>query len=974
MTSIKLVFEDHFTNEFSQANKSMASMRSSFNKLGEESNFSRLAGQFSMMSMQMQGVSQGLKDYVNQPKQLMMNIQDSMASVNTVLNNANSAHGSLKSSYDAIKQSAIDWSQAHSDSAQKFVDTSYNMISAGLNSKAAIMATQQAMLLAKGTNGESTGAANLMAIVYNNMGKSLKDSAGNVLGMDASLGKISDTLSRTQGEFQILDLNQLTEGMKYGIPAALQYGVQLDQLSTIIGQLNTAGKQGSMAGTGFSSMMRNMVKASGDLNFKLAFNVEGDESSGLNVINTLNNIKSKFGSIDLSEQMQLQKAFGDEGLSGLSLLLQNMEKLNEVSKVVTNSQGAAFDMASKKSDTLSEKMQILQNRKDALKLKTAELAQSSTQWGISMSSAWLKVQETMIQNPVGQALAKTSFNLANLGSGFVGVATQGVTFAASTFSIAAALGKTSQLMGVLGGLGKFASLPFSFLSTSLLGAGKAMLSFGASIWTATVAAGPIVWLIAGIAAAVVGLGVGAYLMIKHWDKVKAFFGNLGKGMKEGILAGVDGVKSVWNGFTGFMSSKFQSLQGFLNKIPTSLLVFVPFVGWVAILIKHWKPISGFFSGLWTGITGVFKSSVNFIWNTLLNNKGVQVFLATFFPIIGIPIMIIKNWSGIKSFFSSVWNGIPVVASTVWLKVKGFFKSGVDYIWNTLLNNKAVQIFTSAFLPIIGIPVMIIKNWGTIKSFFSNFWSGTKSLFKSSIVFLYSPFKSFDTFVTNVFSKLINNPKKFVTDTISLFTNLPGKIKAGFMGKWDSFWSGVTNNKYFKMITGLFDKFTAFTFLSGKKIDQTMAKGAGNDNSLFKTMWNKLFKVDELLPHSDAKTGPFSRLTESGSKIISTMSEGVQKEGSLNQAINKKFGDNSINEKIKTGVRLPDVGKRESVQYDSNHIKNINTSNNNKSSSESNIVNHYNINVHVKHLVEKIAELENGAEFIKLLSALSGVTV
>jgi len=960
VTSIKLVFEDHFTNKFSQASKSIASMRSSFNKLGEESNFSRLAGQFSMMSMQMQGVSQGLKDYVNQPKQLMMNIQDSMASVNTVLLDSNAAHGSIKLSYDALKKSAIDWSKSHSDSAQKFIDTSYSMLSAGLNSKESIIGTQQAMLLAKGTLGDSTVAADLMAIVYNNMGKTLKDSSGNVLGMEASMTKIADTLAKTQGLFDITNLDQLNEGMKYGTPTALQYGVQLSQLSTVIGQLNTAGMKGSMAGTSFGSMMRNMVKASGDLNFKLAFNVEGDESSGLNVVNTLNNIKSKLGSIDFSEQLQLQKAFGDEGLRGLSLLLQNMDSLNNASKEVENSQGVAFDMASKKSDTLSEKMQILQNRKDALKLKTVELAQSSTKWGVSLSSAWLKVQETMIQNPVGQVLAKTSFNLANLGSGFVGVATQGITFAASSFSIAAALGKTSQLMGVLGNLGKFASLPFSFLKSGLLGAGKAMLGFGTSIWTATVAAGPIVWIIAGIAAAVVGLGVGAYLMIKHWDKVKAFFGNLGKGMKEGILSGVDGVKSVWNGFTGFMSSKFQSLQGFLNKIPTSLLVFVPFVGWAAILIKHWKPISGFFGSLWTGITGVFKSSVNFIWNTLLNNKGVQVFLATFFPIIGIPIMIIKNWGSIKSFFSSVWNGIS-----------SSFKS----LWNSLSTTISSfgDMFKKPFLYFI---------------FYANFaWTFVKGLFYIGISYLQKPFFLLDSLIAKVFTSLITNPKKFVSDTISLFTNLPGKIKAGFMGKWDSFWSGVTNNKYFKMITGLFDKFTAFTFLSGKKIDQTMAKGAGNDNSLFKTMWNKLFKVDELLPHSDAKTGPFSRLTESGSKIISTMSEGVQKEGSLNQAINKKFGDNSINEKIKTfskdsivekiktGVHLPDVGKRESVQYDSNHIKNnINTSNNNKSSSESNIVNHYNINVHVKHLVEKIAELENGAEFIKLLSALSGVTV
>ncbi|MFY2157982.1 hypothetical protein ACOSZF_20445 [Cytobacillus firmus] len=58
---------------------------------------------------------------------------------------------------------------------------------------------------------------------------------------------------------------------------------------------------------------------------------------------------------------------------------------------------------------------------------------------------------------------------------------------------------------------------------------------------------------------------------------------------------------------------------------------------------------------------------------------------------------------------------------------------------------------------------------------------------------------------------------------------------------------------------------------------------------FKAIKSALAKARELLPFSDAKTGPFSQLTHNGGKIMSTLAEGVYNQtGALHRSMNQAF--------------------------------------------------------------------------------------
>ena len=99
---------------------------------------------------------------------------------------------------------------------------------------------------------------------------------------------------------------------------------------------------------------------------------------------------------------------------------------------------------------------------------------------------------------------------------------------------------------------------------------------------------------------------------------------------------------------------------------------------VGLLIKNWSKVSAFFKKLWSGIVDTFKNAFKWIWG-LLDNKWIQGLLAVFMPFIGIPILIIKNWDKIKSFFINLFLTItktikPFIdwISNVWAQIIKFF--------------------------------------------------------------------------------------------------------------------------------------------------------------------------------------------------------------------------------------------------------------------------------------------------------------
>ena len=227
------------------------------------------------------------------------------------------------------------------------------MLSAGLNTGQAIAATETAMAVAKGTMGDAIPTAQLLATIYNTLGNKTAD-------VKTEMTRLGDVLVATQAQYQIANMDALIQGMTYGVPAAVQFGMSVEQTAAAIGQLNSLGLQGSMAGTAFASSMSKMNKASKKLGFQIARTADG----GVDFIGTIENIKAKFGDqLGLPKvQERMRKAFGQEGLRAITLLTSQTNALRAGYDGVSNSAGKMVAAQATIEDTTSQQMAAIKNQ------------------------------------------------------------------------------------------------------------------------------------------------------------------------------------------------------------------------------------------------------------------------------------------------------------------------------------------------------------------------------------------------------------------------------------------------------------------------------------------------------------------------------------------------------------------------------------------------------------------------------------
>lgn len=300
--------------------------------------------------------------------QPMMEQEDAAAALSTVIT---PTMGTVEEATERARKAARAWSDQHSQSTAEYLNATYQMASAGLAEEQALAGTQAALTLARGAMGDNVAAANLLAVVYNTMGNKTADVSGEMT-------YLSDVLGKTQQLFQIKDLQQLSEGLKYGIPAAQGARVSIEQLSTVVGQLNSSGLQGSMAGTALAVAMTKMQKAGRDLGFE----IKKTSSGGMDLIGTLQSMTDKYGPLSAAKDRwekkydskgnyryelarpteKFQEVFGDEGVRAVGLLMENMGALQAAYKGVQNSTGAAETAAARMEDTTSSAMAILKNQ------------------------------------------------------------------------------------------------------------------------------------------------------------------------------------------------------------------------------------------------------------------------------------------------------------------------------------------------------------------------------------------------------------------------------------------------------------------------------------------------------------------------------------------------------------------------------------------------------------------------------------
>ena len=106
----------------------------------------------------------------------------------------------------------------------------------------------------------------------------------------------------------------------------------------------------------------------------------------------------------------------------------------------------------------------------------------------------------------------------------------------------------------------------------------------------------------------------------------------------------------------------------------------------------------------------------------------------------------------------------------------------------------------------------------------------------------------------------------------------------FVNLWNGIIEGVTT--VMDAVTGLVNFISNFSLAgSGAALIQTLVDGIKNAASgVYDAVAGALSKAKDLLPFSDAKEGPFSRLTESGKAIVDTLADGINRAQPLKVAL------------------------------------------------------------------------------------------
>lgn len=199
------------------------------------------------------------------------------------------------------------------------------------------------------------------------------------------------------------------------------------------------------------------------------------------------------------------------------------------------------------------------------------------------------------------------------------------------------------------------------LTAVLLGAYAAfqLITWGVKMWTiaqsilnGTMMLNPIGLVIAAIAALIA-------LIVIAWNKFAWFRG--------GVTGLFEGVKSVISGFTTWIKGVWNGLKQMIKGIGDLFMV---------------------------------------LWNGPLNNKYIQVALAVFLPFIGLPILIIKNWEKIKSFFIGIWQFVSSFFSGIKSSTMSIFDAIINWIKNKFI--AFVGFLKSIFIPVFNFFSMLLS--------------------------------------------------------------------------------------------------------------------------------------------------------------------------------------------------------------------------------------------------------------------------
>ncbi|WP_435336656.1 phage tail tape measure protein [Klebsiella sp. K-3] len=520
------------------------------------------------------------------------------------------AKGIGSSVLKTVQRDALAFSTTYGASAVEFVQSteSINASIAGLTGNELPKVTKVANTLAFALKSTAADTAEFMGQMYGNFSAEA-ERLGKVQFAEQLAGKMV-YMRKTFGT-EMATIKDLMEGAR-GV--GTNYGVGLDEQLAVLGQLSrTLGTEASSAYEGFMTGAIDGAK-------KLGLSFTDATGKMLSMPEMLIKLQGKYGKSlegNLKAQAELDAAFGDSSAvvkqlyGNVALLQRNITELGGADGLRRTQ-----EMATKMVKPWDRFVAILQAIKTVI--------------GLTLIPVLYPLLNRLAD--MGQTFARWMQMFPNIAR-VVGYASMALlSFAVVGATVNIVMGVSKFIMLGLAGIWRVLASVTTIYTATLWLAQKAVVVWNASLAAlrgillavrmAAVLSGAAInfmsWPILLVIGAIALLAAGCYLLIKHWDTVKAAVMNT-EAFK--VVAGV----VTW--LAGIFSSAWQFIKDGWNSFIALLTGFSP----TQALGGMASGIISMFDNVWQVIKGGFLKSWNWIVGKLNKIPGVDISMAAESP-------------------------------------------------------------------------------------------------------------------------------------------------------------------------------------------------------------------------------------------------------------------------------------------------------------------------------------------------------
>lgn len=355
------------------------------------------------------------------------------------------------------------------------------------------------------------------------------DIASNILtGFNlqaADMGRVGDVLV---GAFtrSNTNLQMLGETMKYVAPVAAGVGQDIETMAAMAGKLGDAGIQGSMGGTALRAIISRLAappKMAAEALDSLGISAKDAQGNMRDMPTVLQEIYEKTKAMGDAERAGFLKGIaGEEAFSGLQVLVQQAGngELQKFIGTLREARGEAEQTAKVMADNMRGDLDALNSAWEDLGIQ-------------------LQTQQDGPLRSITQGITRVIGSIKTWVEQNPALASQLVKMAAGLGLIMATMGGLTLMLASI--LGPFAMVRYGMMLLGIksLGAVTALKSVGSVLlWIGRLAmANPIGLLITALV-------VGAVLIYKNWDAVKAYLLGLWDELQAGFSGGLGGIAAT----------------------------------------------------------------------------------------------------------------------------------------------------------------------------------------------------------------------------------------------------------------------------------------------------------------------------------------------------------------------------------------------------------------------------------------------